>query len=61
MTIAGSYRRRAKDSGDIDVLLKGDSKLYKKFIDLLEKKGYLYETLAKGSKSIMGCVSYQIV
>ena len=54
MTIAGSYRRRTKDSGDIDVLLKGDSKLYKKFIDLLEKKGYLYETLAKGSKKYNG-------
>lgn len=54
MTIAGSYRRRAKDSGDIDILLKGDSKLYKKFIDLLEKKGYLYETLAKGSKKYNG-------
>ena len=54
MTIAGSYRRRAKDSGDIDVLLKGDSKLYKKFIEVLEKKGYLYETLAKGSKKYNG-------
>jgi DNA polymerase/3'-5' exonuclease PolX len=54
LTIAGSYRRRAEDSGDIDVLLKGDSKLYKKFIDVLEKKGYLYETLAKGPKKYNG-------
>jgi len=54
MTIAGSYRRRVKDSGDIDVLLKGDTKLYKKFIEVLQKKGYLYETLAKGSKKYNG-------
>ena len=54
MTIAGSYRRRAKDSGDIDILLKGTPVLYKKFIDVLEKKGYLYETLAKGTKKYFG-------
>jgi DNA polymerase beta len=54
LTIAGSYRRRAKDSGDIDVLLKGDTKLYKKYIDVLEKSGYLYETLAKGTKKYNG-------
>jgi DNA polymerase beta len=54
LTIAGSYRRRAKDSGDIDVLLKGDTKLYNKFIEVLEKRGYLYETLAKGSKKYNG-------
>ncbi len=54
MTIAGSYRRKSKDSGDIDVLLKGDTKLYKKFIDTLQKKGYLYETLANGTKKYNG-------
>lgn len=54
LTIAGSYRRRATDSGDIDILLKGDSKLYKQFIQTLEKEGYLYETLAKGSKKYFG-------
>ena len=54
LTIAGSYRRRAKDSGDIDVLLKGTPALYKKFISVLEKDGYLYETLAKGVKKYNG-------
>ena len=54
MTIAGSYRRRAKDSGDIDVLLKGTPTLYKKFIGILQKDGYLYETLAKGTKKYNG-------
>lgn len=54
LTIAGSYRRRAKDSGDIDILLKGTPALYKKFIHVLEKDGYLYETLAKGTKKYFG-------
>ena len=54
LTIAGSYRRREKDSGDIDILLKGTPALYKKFIDVLEKDGYLYETLAKGTKKYFG-------
>jgi DNA polymerase beta len=54
MTIAGSYRRKVPDSGDIDILLKGTPKLYKQFIDVLEKEHYLYETLAKGSKKYNG-------
>jgi len=54
MTIAGSYRRRQATSGDIDVLLKGSPKLYKTFIETLEKEGYLYETLAKGTKKYNG-------
>jgi len=54
LTIAGSYRRRCKDSGDIDVLLKGTPTVYRKFIEVLEGKGYLYETLAKGTKKYNG-------
>ena len=54
LTIAGSYRRKQKDSGDIDILLKGTPALYKNFISALEKDGYLYETLAKGSKKYNG-------
>ena len=54
MTIAGSYRRRCKDSGDIDILLKGTPQLYKKFIQVLQKEGYLYETLAQGTKKYNG-------
>ena len=54
MTIAGSYRRRCKDSGDIDILLKGTPQLYKKFIQVLQKDKYLYETLAQGTKKYNG-------
>jgi DNA polymerase beta len=54
LTIAGSYRRQSKDSGDIDILLKGTSQLYKQFISKLESENYLYDTLAKGTKKYNG-------
>jgi DNA polymerase/3'-5' exonuclease PolX len=55
LTIAGSYRRKCKDSGDIDLLLKATSKkTYDKFIDTLVQEGYLTCQLARGSKKYMG-------
>ena len=55
LTIAGSYRRQKSNSGDIDLLLKADSKkIYDKFIDTLSDNKYLQEHLARGSKKYMG-------
>ena len=55
LTIAGSYRRKRKDSGDIDILLKASSKkTYGAFINSLKKSDYLVEDLARGSKKYMG-------
>ena len=55
LTIAGSYRRKKPDSGDIDLLVKGKTrKTYENFIQLLEEKRYLICTLAKGTKKYMG-------
>ena len=55
LTIAGSYRRKKKDSGDIDILLKATKKdTYNKFIDSLKESGYLVEDLARGNKKYMG-------
>jgi len=55
LTIAGSYRRKNKDSGDIDILLKASKKdTYDKFIDSLKGSGYLVEDLARGNKKYMG-------
>lgn len=55
LTIAGSYRRRNEDSGDIDILLKATKKdTYEKFIDLLKDRGYLVDDLARGTKKYMG-------
>ena len=55
LTIAGSYRRKRPDSGDIDLLLKANSKkTYDKFIDTLVEEGYLTCQLARGAKKYMG-------
>lgn len=55
LTIAGSYRRKRPDSGDIDLLLKASNKkTYDKFIDTLTKEDYLTCMLARGGKKYMG-------
>lgn len=55
LTIAGSYRRKSLDSGDIDLLLKASNKrIYDKFIDTLVQEDYLTCQLARGSKKYMG-------
>ena len=55
LTVAGSYRRKKGDSGDIDVLLKADNKeTYRKFIKKLVNQGYLIEELALGNKKYNG-------
>ena len=55
LTIAGSYRRKRPDSGDIDLLLKAQNKrTYDAFIDTLVHEGYLTCQLARGVKKYMG-------
>lgn len=55
LTIAGSFRRKRPDSGDIDLLLKApNKKTYEKFIDILTEEGYLTCMLARGPKKYMG-------
>lgn len=55
--MVGSFRRKAKTIGDIDILIKdkddGKFKL-KEFINNLEAKGYVLETLASGKNKFMG-------
>ena len=60
-SIAGSYRRGAKNSGDIDLLITSSDKLKKNeamnlIIDEMKKHKILYEVLAKGRKKFMGIV-----
>ena len=55
LTIAGSYRRKKSDSGDIDLLLKAATKkTYDLFIDTLTEMNYLTCLLARGPKKYMG-------
>lgn len=55
MEIVGSYRRGAKDSGDIDVILTSDNHDdFNKIIDNLIDSNIIIETLSRGSKKLLG-------
>ena len=58
-TIAGSYRRKKSDSGDIDLLITSEKPgsltlLYNE----LEKQKIIQQTLAKGKKKFMGVIQF---
>jgi DNA polymerase/3'-5' exonuclease PolX len=53
--LVGSYRRKNKDMGDIDILIKNSDDLnLKKMITNLVDSGYIIETLASGKSKFMG-------
>lgn len=53
--LVGSYRRKNKDLGDIDILIKNNDKLsLKKLVLKLCESGYIIETLASGKSKFMG-------
>lgn len=54
--IVGSYRRKLKDSGDIDILLTGEHNYLGLLIDTLIEKKYIVGTavLARGDVKFMG-------
>jgi len=63
VTVVGSYRRKAADSGDIDVLLNtqistNTVQVLEEFITILRNENYICDdgTLACGSKKYMGIV-----
>lgn len=63
-SIAGSYRRGAKNSGDIDLLITSSDKLKKNeamnlIIEKMSAHSILKETLAKGRKKFMGVISIE--
>ena len=54
--IVGSYRRGAKDSGDIDIIVtndQNDSSIFNKFINALQERGIIVEILTKGKTKSM--------
>jgi len=53
--MVGSYRRKNKDMGDIDILIKDDDNfILQDFIIKLIENKYIIETLANGKKKFMG-------
>jgi len=56
LSINGSFRRGAKTSGDIDVLINGTQKNRNDFIKVLKESGIIVETLANGKKKFMGII-----
>lgn len=56
IVVMGSYRRGGKTSGDIDVLLGGDTNCLRDFVDRLVKAGYVQqnEEFAFGDVKYMG-------
>jgi len=57
ISINGSYRRQAKDSGDIDILVthpQNNMSTFRVFVDKLISQSYLIDTLAYGEKKYMG-------
>ena len=54
MTIAGSYRRGANDSGDIDCLISSDVFKLEDVIDLLRKKKIIVDTLGMKKEKFLG-------
>jgi len=62
-TVVGSYRRGAKDSGDIDVLITMDDKTPKQrseafsaYVDKLKVSGYMSEVLTEGDQKSFSIV-----
>lgn len=55
--IVGSYRRGAKDSGDIDIIItheENDRNVFAQLLDLLIKKNILIEVLSRGDTKSLG-------
>lgn len=54
MEIAGSYRRKKEESGDIDMLITAESFGLKDVVDLMSEKGIIVEILAMKKTKFMG-------
>ena len=53
--MVGSFRRKNKDMGDIDILIKNTSNInLENIIMALQESGYIQETLASGKNKFMG-------
>jgi DNA polymerase/3'-5' exonuclease PolX len=62
-TVVGSYRRGAKDSGDVDVLITMEGKTPKQraeafhtYVEALKTQGYMTEVLSEGDQKCLSIV-----
>ena len=54
IAFGGSYRRGAKDSGDVDILIKSEVFTLKEFVKLLKDWGVVFDTLSEGKDDFKG-------
>lgn len=54
MVVAGSYRRGAKDSGDIDILLSTTAFTLAQAVDVLAKRGIIVDQISMKDEKFMG-------
>jgi len=54
IAFGGSYRRGAKHSGDIDILIKSKVFTLKEFVKLLKDWGVVFDTLSEGKDDFKG-------
>lgn len=53
LTVAGSFRRGAQESGDIDILLKSTTISLREIVEFLSLKGFVTEVLTLGDDKAM--------
>ena len=57
LQIVGSWRRGAKNSGDIDIIIcdpSNDNTIFKNYIDKLIEKNIMIEVLSRGNVKTLG-------
>ena len=54
VVFAGSYRRGAETSGDIDIIIKSTKFTLKQFVKLLKDWGVIFDTLTSGKSDFKG-------
>ena len=60
-TITGSYRRKKGESGDIDLIITGESNILNELVETFKKSNYIIDTYAKGDTKFMGWCKLPLV
>ena len=54
IVFAGSYRRKAETSGDVDIIIKSKKYTIKDFVKVLKEWGVIFDTLSSGTHDFKG-------